>query len=747
MITATLFAVIAVQADVFTISTNAPTANVVESFNTLDYTNTTATLSGMGPNRIELSGTKNRYAGQSVTINPTNNVQADSITFRAHSDLNFNDGGTNTFELYIVADNAAVGSYTYDFSTNSIVKGDYLTFDLGGVTLNAGVEYEFQMYYSEFDDDNKFLFERDQGGNSYAGGALFSGADTNAAIAMPVNNAWLGGTSDMTFFIQGTTSVPPVQPVQVSGTAPSANILESFEGAANNSIGPRRLFTKGTTNDRTMGQTFTIDTDTAVTFEALTLITKTWPEINFTTDGLANTFLVAFMKDTNNDGKTDKILGSYEFDVSDLVVLPNKYITFNLPTAISNQTAGVYSFETYFKEDNDLHDIFFERASTGNPYTGGGSTTKAANPLLTFPNDGLSPSADSDMHFYIGGTESDKMPVVYTASTNAPNTGVDMLEYFEVSADRTGWDARRMEEPASVGGNNRVLGQTFTLDHAGEATITAITARQHPDWTTNLRVTTNTHTYLVAISADTDGDGKGDTPMGTFEYDFTSEFIGKGEYFTFHLGDGISGVTGGVYQVEYYWGEVDPDSRGLNMERANPAAGTHYTRGKEYSRFSHNGAVDGFPALELGGLNEKADLTFYVHGSVFVPTDPYDAWAAGYPGFSDTDLESDPEGDGLNNMMEYALNGDPTQNDAATVKPATHSDGSWFIHVHTERVGDASLSYEVQLDQNGNLPMASWATNGIEWVADSAVSGDYKSVTNRTDATGSQEFIRLKVEK
>jgi hypothetical protein len=98
-------------------------------------------------------------------------------------------------------------------------------------------------------------------------------------------------------------------------------------------------------------------------------------------------------------------------------------------------------------------------------------------------------------------------------------------------------------------------------------------------------------------------------------------------------------------------------------------------------------------------------------------------------------------------MMEYALNGDPTLNDAASVKPATHSDGSWFVHVHTERVGDASLSYAVELDQNADLPGASWATNGIEWVADSAVSGDYKSVTNRTDATDAQEFIRLQVEK
>jgi hypothetical protein len=146
----------------------------------------------------------------------------------------------------------------------------------------------------------------------------------------------------------------------------------------------------------------------------------------------------------------------------------------------------------------------------------------------------------------------------------------------------------------------------------------------------------------------------------------------------------------------------------------------------------------------LGGAN---DMTFFLQGILSTAESLYADWAAGFVGFTDTDLESDPEEDGLNNLMEYALNGDPTIDDAASVKPSVSSDGSWFVHVHTERVGDASLSYAVELDQSASLPLASWATNGIEWVNDSAVSGDYKSVTNRTDNTDSQEFIRLQVEK
>lgn len=212
------------QADVFTTSTDAPTGNILESFNAQDFSGT-ITISGMGPNRMELSGTKNRMAGQSLTIDQGTNVLADSITFRAFNSINFADGGTNTFEMYIVADNETLGSYTYNLSNLNLSKDEYITFDLGGVELESGVEYEFQMYYGEFDDDNKLLFERDQGGNSYAGGALFSYADTNGVINMPRNNQWTGGTSDMTFFLQGNVIPEPATLGMISAVGIGALFL------------------------------------------------------------------------------------------------------------------------------------------------------------------------------------------------------------------------------------------------------------------------------------------------------------------------------------------------------------------------------------------------------------------------------------------------------------------------------------------------------------------------------------------
>jgi len=127
----------------------------------------------------------------------------------------------------------------------------------------------------------------------------------------------------------------------------------------------------------------------------------------------------------------------------------------------------------------------------------------------------------------------------------------------------------------------------------------------------------------------------------------------------------------------------------------------------------------------------------------------YDGWAAGYPGFFDTALDSDPEGDGINNLLEYALNGNPTTGgDSILPTSNTGLDGgtNWFYYVHTERTDDGTLTYTVEV--NDNLVFGTWTNNAeIVFVGDSATVDNYKSVTNRTDIADAAEFLRLQVEK
>ncbi|QHI69121.1 hypothetical protein [Tichowtungia aerotolerans] len=128
-----------------------------------------------------------------------------------------------------------------------------------------------------------------------------------------------------------------------------------------------------------------------------------------------------------------------------------------------------------------------------------------------------------------------------------------------------------------------------------------------------------------------------------------------------------------------------------------------------------------------------------------------EAWAAGFDLYGDDALPgSDVEPDGLDNLMEYALGGDPTADDASSVKPATFvaTEGTtnWFYHVHNERTDDPSLTFSIGTETDlVNAPV--WNTNDVFNAGESAEVGGFKSVTNRTEMTDSTKFIRLKVEQ
>lgn len=122
-------------------------------------------------------------------------------------------------------------------------------------------------------------------------------------------------------------------------------------------------------------------------------------------------------------------------------------------------------------------------------------------------------------------------------------------------------------------------------------------------------------------------------------------------------------------------------------------------------------------------------------------------WAAGW-GVNIGTQTNDYEPDGMDNLMEYALGGNPTNEDAATVLPAYGilDDGSnWFYHIHTERTDDSTLSFTVDM-KTDLVADSGWTTNGLIFTGESPVVDHFKSVTNRTDID-SAEFIRMKVEQ
>lgn len=144
---------------------------------------------------------------------------------------------------------------------------------------------------------------------------------------------------------------------------------------------------------------------------------------------------------------------------------------------------------------------------------------------------------------------------------------------------------------------------------------------------------------------------------------------------------------------------------------------------------------------------DNVDAPFFTN--VVVVLTPYEEWANNW--IVDIGaLTNDYDSDGLDNLLEYALNGNPTNDDAAAVSPVgyigSESGTNYLYYVHNERTDDNSLTYSVGTETNlvGTL---AWNTNDVSFVSESSVSNSFKTVTNRTEATAPSKFIGLTVQK
>ena len=120
----------------------------------------------------------------------------------------------------------------------------------------------------------------------------------------------------------------------------------------------------------------------------------------------------------------------------------------------------------------------------------------------------------------------------------------------------------------------------------------------------------------------------------------------------------------------------------------------------------------------------------------------YGLWAAGWgadigAGTNDFDL------DGLNNLYEYGVDGDPTNEFNQGTQPVFAKSGSSFIYVHPKRSDDTNLTYTVETTTD--LVSGTWTNEGYV-VTGMHVTGDTLDfVTNDVDTAEDEKFIRLRI--
>ncbi len=126
-----------------------------------------------------------------------------------------------------------------------------------------------------------------------------------------------------------------------------------------------------------------------------------------------------------------------------------------------------------------------------------------------------------------------------------------------------------------------------------------------------------------------------------------------------------------------------------------------------------------------------------------VPAAVYSTWAAtwGVPLGAEGD---DYDNDGLINLHEYGLGGNPTNGFVDGNIPALTKVGGDMHYVHAQRTDDLSLTYYLELA--ADLNFGAWTNDGYTVSATNVTGGLFDYVTNTIPIDINHKFIRLIIE-
>jgi hypothetical protein len=126
------------------------------------------------------------------------------------------------------------------------------------------------------------------------------------------------------------------------------------------------------------------------------------------------------------------------------------------------------------------------------------------------------------------------------------------------------------------------------------------------------------------------------------------------------------------------------------------------------------------------------------------PLEGYALWANGWV----VDIganTNDFDGDGLLNLAEYALGGNPTNALDRGTAPTFGFDGTAMVYLYPQRSDDASLTYTVKTTED--LVDGVWTNTGYTVAGTNVTGGALDYVTNTVTVTDPQLFIQLEIQQ
>lgn len=136
----------------------------------------------------------------------------------------------------------------------------------------------------------------------------------------------------------------------------------------------------------------------------------------------------------------------------------------------------------------------------------------------------------------------------------------------------------------------------------------------------------------------------------------------------------------------------------------------------------------GFTA-RTGGSFEAHDVTNWT----FTPVaGGFSTWVGGFPDLTDTTAGGDPDGDGMNNLLEYVLNGDPRVSSTGKLPTTSAPNGNLvFTFVRrSESTADTSQMFEYSTDlENWTQAAIPSSSGGFFTIAPNTPSSGLETVT------------------
>ena len=349
----------------------------------------------------------------------------------------------------------------------------------------------------------------------------------------------------------------------------------------------------------------------------------------------------------------------------------------------TNVYIGLVTASSQFGVPCDTHfsNVMPEASTNSAPVITEGTTT-----AVTMSEDGTPTAFGLTLHATDGNGDTITWSVSTPAShgtATASGTGASKVIGYTPTANYNGTDSFVVQVSDGNGGTDTIT-VNVTIQPVNDAPVLTVPANQTLNELTTLTVT-NTATDV-------------DIPANTL---------------TFALVSGPTGMTINTNTGVIVWTPTEAQGPSTNTVTVS---------------VTDNGVPN---------LSATNSFTVVVNGT------PYQIWAITY-GLTGGELD-DPDHDGMNNLCEFALGGNPTNPLSIGYLPSFGKGNTNWLYVYPRRK-NSSLTY--WLETSTNLTANVWTNSGYtELVPPGNIDADFEAVTNAIPTATNQFFIRLRVKE